>query len=265
MISHFVGWLLFHVSSVDSRARRQLFYVSFVNNYYGLSRDGLKINHKFGFGVAMTMFDEIQQEHQALAKKLALSRQKLPHVAWWDNFSKFRAFSIPTLVKDVFASCLWTGITINEYTGPPVDTSVVYKDGEVVVPAMPATILETRDSVCYNMSQAYDSCSFFFSRSLVKRYGVHSVPLKIDTKEFPDLKDVIESDKNNMTFIHPDKLMKLNIGSNAGLIRILREYQTEHKMHLEGGCAEYKCLNVDENIFWRILKVLLCVADCELL
>jgi hypothetical protein len=86
-----------------------------------LSRDGWKINHKFGFGVAMTKFDEIQQEHQALAKQLALSRKNRPHVAWWDNFSKFRAFSIPTLVKDVFASCLWTGITINEYTGPPVD------------------------------------------------------------------------------------------------------------------------------------------------
>jgi hypothetical protein len=101
---------------------------------------------------------------------------------------------------------------------PPVDTSVVYNDDDKVVPAMPDTLLETRNSVCFNMNLAYDSFSGYFSKSLVKKYVVHSVPLKIDTKKFPDLKGVTESDKNNMKFIHPDKLMKLNIGSNAGLL-----------------------------------------------
>ena len=52
----------------------------------------------------------------------------------------------------------------------------------------------------------------------------------------------------------PFKMMQENIGSNRGLIVIMRELYEHYGMH-SGTCSKYACLNVDENIFWRILKV----------
>jgi hypothetical protein len=263
VLSHFVGWVLFTVSSVGAKGRRQLFYVTFANHYFGLSREGINVNHRFGFGIALTKFDEIQHTHQELAQQNAIDRKRHAHVGWWDNFSKFLKFGVPTLQKNVFASCLWTGVTINEYKGPEVDIDIKYVDNNIV-PAMPDNILLMRDRVMRKLERACDSCNDYFPKSLVKQFNVCNIPLKIDTAKFPGMKDVIESDRNTMKFIHSDTLLKINIGSNAGLATILREFEQDNKMHLPGMCSEYKTINLDENIYYRTLKVTVgCVCLCR--
>ena len=52
-IQPFVGWLLLQVASVGTNGREQLFYITFMNNYFGLSRAGIDANAKFGMGVTM--------------------------------------------------------------------------------------------------------------------------------------------------------------------------------------------------------------------
>ena len=49
-------------------------------------------------------------------------------------------------------------------------------------------------------------------------------------------------------------LVKENIGSNRGLIAVIRELYVEYGMGSED-CTRYLTLNLDENIFWRVLKV----------
>jgi hypothetical protein len=105
-LPQFIGWLLFHVSAVGTKGRKQQFYITFVNNYFGLSRAGIKSSSMFGYGVSLTSFDTIKQEYEQTAGVLSQKRLASPNVEWWDNFSKFRSHAIPTLLKDTFASFL---------------------------------------------------------------------------------------------------------------------------------------------------------------
>ncbi len=61
-LTRFVGWLLFHLSSIGSNGRRQLFYITFLNRYYGLSRNGVDNLCRFGYGLNNTMMDEMTQD-----------------------------------------------------------------------------------------------------------------------------------------------------------------------------------------------------------
>lgn len=56
----FVGWLLFHVACVGSNGRRQMFYMTFVNQYFGLSRHGISCLSRYGYATALTKFDEMR-------------------------------------------------------------------------------------------------------------------------------------------------------------------------------------------------------------
>ena len=93
---------------------------------------------------------------------------------------------------------------------------------------------------------------------MVKKYDIVNVPLKVDTERFPAVASVVNSAKNSTKHINPFKLMRHNIGSNLGLVTILREFQDDHKMSLHDTCQKYANVNTDENIFYRGLKVNLC-------
>ena len=90
---------------------------------------------------------------------------------------------------------------------------------------------------------------------MVKKYDIVNVPLKVDTKRFPTLADTMNHVKNTTKYINPYKLIKHNIGSNLGLVTILREYQDDKKMSMHGTVLQYSNINTDENIFYRGLKV----------
>jgi hypothetical protein len=61
-VNTFVGWLLFHISSIGSNGRRQQFYHTFLAHYLGLSRNGIDNMHRFGYTVAVTNFDSMRRE-----------------------------------------------------------------------------------------------------------------------------------------------------------------------------------------------------------
>ena len=90
------------------------------------------------------------------------------------------------------------------------------------------------------------------------RYDIVNVPLKVDTKRFPGLAQTLNSVKNTTKHINPYKLIKHNIGSNLGLATIMRDYQDDKKMSLNGTVLNYSTINTDENIFYRGMKVCVC-------
>ena len=139
--SHFSGWLLFHINSVGTLGRKQMFYITFVDHYFGLSRDGIELNSAIGYGVTLGMYDRERKRHEEVSKDATVAViQSGQYSEWWDNFSKFMARQVPTIKKDIFVSCLWTGVTVNEYIGPPVDVSVQFDATGAVVPAMPSDL-----------------------------------------------------------------------------------------------------------------------------
>ena len=257
-ISKFVGWLLYHIASVGTQGRSQLFFPTFMNQYYGLSRDGIANNAKFGYGVTLDMFDKCRAYHKLYAEEFIVQKLQHPYVLWIDNFSKFHKHSIPSVMKDVFASCLWTGVTINEYTGPPVSTSIKYDGNGIIVPAMPDNLFQYQSNVVESLMACYDDGSLLFESSMVNKYRVNAVPLTINVLEYPEMKHSMEDEKNTTSFIHPYKLIKCNVGCNRGLVSILRTMQEDYKMQLNGVCTNYVTVNLDENIYYRVLKVIHC-------
>lgn len=156
--------------------------------------------------------------------------------------------------KSVFSTCLWTGVSLFACTDPGVSDRVVLDQNDRVVPAMPNNILLYQEAV-------YQALQFFankgyrqYDNSLVVRYDVRNIPLKIDTKRFPNMKSTVDS--YSFDNVRPVDLLDINIGSNRGLIAIIRGLFDERKMGLEDQCQRYTTLNVDENIFWRVLKVI---------
>ena len=63
--TQFCGWLLLHMMTIGSNGRRQMFYITFILQYFGLSRDGINVLSKYGFGVTLDMFDLLRQSYRA--------------------------------------------------------------------------------------------------------------------------------------------------------------------------------------------------------
>lgn len=62
-----------------------------------------------------------------------------------------------------------------------------------------------------------------------------------------------------MGLLHPYQIIDKNIGSNIGLLSILRHDFYDPMGMGTDECKRYVCLNLDENIFWRSLKVVLSI------
>jgi hypothetical protein len=59
---NFTGWLLFHVSSTGTNARRQMFYLTFLMQYHGLSREGIELCADIGYCQRLRTFDDSRNE-----------------------------------------------------------------------------------------------------------------------------------------------------------------------------------------------------------
>ena len=100
----------------------------------------------------------------------------------------------------------------------------------------------------------YDIQPNIYDDSLVLKYDVRNIPPKIDTKRFPHLAHVADDPKNTLRNVHPVELTSVNVSSNEGLVSILKDIVNNDGM-LNGTCTKYVMLNLDENIYWRALKV----------
>lgn len=76
-INGFVGWLLLHIGGIGTKGRRQRFYLTYVLQYYGLSREGIDVNHSMGYGVSLDMFDKMRDD--CVIKSTEMSRYNVTH------------------------------------------------------------------------------------------------------------------------------------------------------------------------------------------
>lgn len=76
-INGFVGWLLLHIGGIGTKGRRQRFYLTYVLQYYGLSREGIDVNHSMGYGVSLDMFDKMRDD--CVIKSTEMSRYTVRH------------------------------------------------------------------------------------------------------------------------------------------------------------------------------------------
>ena len=120
---------------------------------------------------------------------------------------------------------------------------------------MPDDLMVYRHSVTRGLKYLFDQGKNYYDRSLMVEFDVRNNPPKIDSKKFPHMKSTVDARRHTMDTVFPEKLVSQNIGSNPGLIHVLRHLVYEkYNMH-EDKCERYVTLNLDENIYWRTLKV----------
>lgn len=62
----FTGWLLFHVANTGSNGRRQTFYLTFLMQYHGLSREGIDVCADMGYCQRIRTFDDSRNDAMIL-------------------------------------------------------------------------------------------------------------------------------------------------------------------------------------------------------
>ena len=180
---------------------------------------------------------------------------KTPHVLWLDNFSKSYAVAMQTISNGAFRNCQWTGLGVKKYIGRAVDLRL-----HLSTTGMPDNMfsrgLNTRmTQIITRMSSSQWS---YFQSSYVVTMNVNQVPLKprVSWVEHPDLHRILSESRDGLTNFFPLKIEKHNIGSNRGLLTILKDLSIERKASLQAGDTDnIRVVCVDCNIFMRVLKV----------
>jgi hypothetical protein len=170
------------------------------------------------------------------------------HVTWLDNFSKFYAIAVQGLAGAA-AECLWTAHGLHRYIGPPVSTALVLS-----LRGMPAQLFSIRIMKLFKQKMAVaDAVSYsYFKDSVCFKYNVRQVPLKPDPKMVNNavLAAVLRESRDGMRNFFPLGMLPENIGSNRGLLLILKDLYG-----IQPRPGHYSFLAADCNIFLRILKV----------
>jgi hypothetical protein len=78
-LNGFVGWLMVHVNSVGASARRQSFYVTFMCQFYGMSREGIEMLSQYGYCQCLRSYDGDQTEE--IHKSKDRTRYSLHHLS----------------------------------------------------------------------------------------------------------------------------------------------------------------------------------------
>lgn len=99
----------------------------------------------------------------------------------------------------------------------------------------------------------------YLDHSHVHKLKVNSVPLKphISYDDDPSLYQVLAESRDGLTDFFPQQITDLNIGSNDGLLRILKNLTDKRNISQQQNEPEnLQVICVDCNIFMRILKVI---------
>ena len=165
-----------------------------------------------------------------------------PHVIWLDNYAHVLRVNMPTATKGWWNTALWSAkaaITLKSLDGKLQFLRTASR-------AMPTLNQLFSDAVTTRFRKYYEGqenkTTLCFDTSLSK--NVRRIPITSETPE------AVAADKDRK-FI-PLGIVGQNIGSNAGLIKILNVLRIEEEHN------EYiPAILVDCNIYWRMMKVCL--------
>jgi hypothetical protein len=195
--------------------------------------------------------------HRCVTCVFCRTVRQAPGTYWLDNFSKPVAVGVGSIDKGVWRDCLWTGRALKRYSGTePVDMNFLKVDG-VVVPAMPDDLMDYMDDLGVLMKSIEGETPLsYYANSEVVKWDVNLVPLKpvVTKQQDQQLHDLLKAKKDGMVDFFPDEIFKVNVGSNLGLVSLVRKQYDERKMKSDE-VKTYTTMLCDINIFDRVLKV----------
>jgi hypothetical protein len=177
---------------------------------------------------------------------------------WFDNFSKIISHRTPKLLRGAWSGCLWTGVAIVKFfaaEGSTVNMEFVYNEGELVW-AMPPRLASEQMMVLGKVIIVSKKTKERFDTSLCCEMKVNCVPLK--PKAPPGdvrLAKLLAQSRDGCGNFYPESILAPNIGSNLGLMAILKGFCDERDIYTAAGPGRYYMINCDINIYNRILRV----------
>jgi hypothetical protein len=183
--------------------------------------------------------------------------QSKPHQLWLDNFTKLYNTSLPGLKGGARNDCLWTGAALVQVDGLPSLSMRLHRmpDGSVMSAMHPRICTSYFINNMKAIVAAVDvSGIFHLDSSICSRYNVNNVPCKPipDMIREPGLHALLSQSPDGLQNWFPKSLLKRNIGSNVGLMKILRDFVIDIEVKEP---PVYGMILADINIFWRTLKV----------
>ena len=148
------------------------------------------------------------------------------HVTWLDNFSKFYGCDMQGISQGAWKECLWTGKAVmsvrmpSRFGRPPL-VSQLHQAGVPPDLFRDEHIADvTRDCVTRFKQDRHD----FHSKSISVLTNVNTIPPKPTVQPGMDaaLEHRIIKAGDGLDTFHPDDILEENIGSNEGLMHILR-------------------------------------------
>jgi hypothetical protein len=160
-------------------------------------------------------------------------------IMWVDNFSKSYAVALQGIESGAWKDCNWTGrgIKMDDLSAMPDN---VFTD-------------ETMQMVRSKMAAHVTGGWKLLLNSIVKKYKVNNLPLKprMDPLHHPHLCLILSESRDGLAFFHPWDIISQNIGSNRGLMLILKQISDER----QPDDRRLQFLSADCNIFMRIMRV----------
>ena len=146
------------------------------------------------------------------------------HAVWFDNYSKLFKMNRFTIQHGSFRSGLWSAEGIRKYAGAhPLSLDVVDSRTGILC-ALPDDPFVHVDDLVVALERRDSEGSFYRVNSLVDKYSISWVPVKID----PKIAEEIDGDKMNANILNehrdvlkhfsPNRLIQLNPGSDHDLI-----------------------------------------------
>ena len=143
---------------------------------------------------------------------------------------------------------------LHRYVGPPVSTAIAPNQRGMPLNLFSPgiiTILKEKVGVADAVGPA------FFKDSVSYLLNVRQIPLKpeVDPATQPALAAVLRESRDGMRTFFPLGMVPENIGSNRGLLLLLKDL-----FGVQPRPGHFSFLSADCNIFLRLLKVRVCVS-----
>lgn len=185
------------------------------------------------------------------------------HSKWLDNFSHMWANgTAATKLDQAFYDCLWTGVALHEYMTPDRETQpcIPIGDGEDATTKLPSFCDVAVQKILLDLMKQLAKDTKSGTRLpllLSQRFLINNVPLKLVAREgmSDDMLSQLEGKgRDSLENWQPKDLLTHNIGSNIGLMNVLKDVLPE--IGPDTPPAEvHQILNSDCQIYVRIAKV----------
>lgn len=162
------------------------------------------------------------------------------------------------MLKGPYAACNWTGVGIRLAHDAPVGMTLNFDPTQ---PAVPFDKLHGPDffKLTFKFLKKHTKpahVEMFTKDNWTAVHKVDRVPIKavVDKSVYPELAARGDDGRTGLQNFFPEKLSPIDIGSNMGFLRLLRQEYDQH-VTLPVGQQKYRIIVSDCNIFLRTVKV----------